>query len=772
MNAKHLVGMLVWVLVAAGVSVAQDYEGRNVDEVRFRGLERVSEQAVLSKMELKPGAPFSRGAVTRDIRRLYELNYFDTVNIGVTEEAGKLVLQVDVKEKRVVEEVRIIGNRKIKDRAIRAVLSMREGDSFLPESYDQERQAILNLYESKGFANTIVDAVAENIGASRVRLIYTITEGKKARIRSINIEGNQALSDRRLRKSMKTKKAWWFLGGKYEEEKFEADLETIVNEYGNIGRLEAQVTKTDLVYTPNGKGINVTIFVEEGPEYTMDSLEVAGNKVYDTDELMDQVKVKPGAIHNKGQVAKDIENLQKTYQDSGYVDAAVTPQVVLDRDRKVTRVTYRVEEGDLKYLHEIRVTGNSVTKDEIIRRQMLVIPGDRYDGEAVEKSRQRIQNTQFFDTVRVTLEDPSAGSVSKDLFTDLNVDVEEGKTGTFNFGGGYSTEDGVGVYTELRLNNFDIGNWPKFSGGGQQLRLRINTATRRDNYAISFTEPQFLGYPISFGVDAYRETYEVRGGANYTEDSTGGQLRLGKNLSPYVFTQVGFRAQNTDISDLPTFINREIKRQEGDSTTLSTTWRIERNTLDSRIDATSGAVHALTVEVAGFGGDHNFIKAEHDSTWYKSLGEKKKWVLSLRTREGVMTEYGDSDYVPLQDRFYAGGSNTVRGYRNRDIGPKVREYWFWGDTFSVGGNARLLGTVEAKYKITDILRVYAFMDAGGVWADTGEFDFGDMRYSAGVGLGFNVPMLGPIRVDYGYPLNPDDDQSSSGRLHLATGYKF
>ncbi|HPO31494.1 MAG TPA: BamA/TamA family outer membrane protein, partial [Candidatus Hydrogenedentes bacterium] len=369
------------------------------------------------------------------------------------------------------------------------------------------------------------------------------------------------------------------------------------------------------------------------------------------------------------------------------MDAAVTPQVVLDRDRKVTRVTYRVEEGDLKYLHEIRVTGNSVTKDEIIRRQMLVIPGDRYDGEAVEKSRQRIQNTQFFDTVRVTLEDPSAGSVSKDLFTDLNVDVEEGKTGTFNFGGGYSTEDGVGVYTELRLNNFDIGNWPKFSGGGQQLRLRINTATRRDNYAISFTEPQFLGYPISFGVDAYRETYEVRGGANYTEDSTGGQLRLGKNLSPYVFTQVGFRAQNTDISDLPTFINREIKRQEGDSTTLSTTWRIERNTLDSRIDATSGAVHALTVEVAGFGGDHNFIKAEHDSTWYKSLGEKKKWVLSLRTREGVMTEYGDSDYVPLQDRFYAGGSNTVRGYRNRDIGPKVREYWFWGDTFSVGGNA-------------------------------------------------------------------------------------
>ncbi|HPU96459.1 MAG TPA: POTRA domain-containing protein [Candidatus Hydrogenedentes bacterium] len=278
MNAKHLVFTLVWALIAAGMAAAQDYEGRNVDEVRFSGLERVSEQAVLARMELKPGAPFSRGAVTRDIRRLYELNYFDTVNIGVVEDAGKLVVLVEVKEKRVVEEVRIIGNRKIKDRAIRAVLSMREGDSFLPEAYDQERQAILDLYEGKGFANTIVDAVAENIGVSRVRLIYTITEGKKARIRSIKIEGNEAISDRRLRKSMKTKKAWWFLGGKYEEDKFEADLETIVNEYGNIGRLEAQVTKTDLVYTPNGKGINVTIYVEEGPEYSMESLDVAGTK--------------------------------------------------------------------------------------------------------------------------------------------------------------------------------------------------------------------------------------------------------------------------------------------------------------------------------------------------------------------------------------------------------------------------------------------------------------------------------------------------------------
>ena len=175
--------------------------------------------------------------------------------------------------------------------------------------------------------------------------------------------------------------------------------------------------------------------------------------------------------------------------------------------------------------------------------------------------------------------------------------------------------------------------------------------------------------------------------------------------------------------------------------------------------------------MAGFGGDHEFVKLEHDSTWYRSVGSAEKVVLSLRQREGWMTEYGSSDYVPLQDRFYAGGTTTVRGYRNRDIGPKVREYRYWGDTFAVGGNVRLLTNLELKYKITEILRVYTFADAGGVWDDS-NIDLGDFRYSVGVGLGFNVPMLGPIRVDYGFPLNPDEDQSSSGRLHLATGFRF
>lgn len=770
MKTTHI-GLAIALCCAALGAAAQDFAGKTVGEIRFDGLERVSEQVVRDKLESKVDAPFNQAAVSRDVRRLYELGFFNTVNAGVAEAAGKAVLTFTVQEKRVIEEVRIIGNKKIKDRAIRGALKMREGSSFVPESYEDERKAILGLYEGKGYANTTVDAVAENIGPSRVRLVYTISEGRKARIHSITFEGNEALTDHRLRKIMKTKKAWWFLGGKYEEAKFEADLAGIVDEYGNRGRLEAQVPKTDLVYTDNGRGIDVTVYVEEGPEYKMDTLDVANNTVFDDDEMMKLAKVKPGDVHNKGQVAKDVQALQKDYQSSGYVDAVVTPQVTLNRDTKTTRVVYNLSEGDLKYIREIRITGNNVTKDEIVRRQMLLIPGERYDGAAVEESKQRLESTRFFDSVRVTLDDPM-GKEADSLFSDMLVDVDEGKTGTFNFGGGFSTEDGVGGFGELRLTNFDITNWPTFSGGGQQLRLRLNASQRRNQYSISFTEPEFLGYPVMMGVDLFNESYHVRGGQDYNENTKGGQLRFGKNLSPYVQTSLGLLYEDVEISGLPWYSNREIREQEGSSTTIALRPQIERNTLDNKYDATKGSWHILALELAGLGGDNHFVKLEQDSTWYFPIQDGQKWVLSLRARNGIMGAYDGTDKVPLQDRFYAGGTNTVRGYENRGIGPKVPRYLFWGDDFAIGGNMRMIYNFEAKYKITKDLRVYGFVDAGSVWEDVGDFDPSDFRYSAGVGLGFNVPMLGPIRVDYGFPLNPDDSQSSSGRLHLATGYKF
>lgn len=739
-----------------------------ITAVNIQGLERVSEQVVRAKLEVQPGQPYQPRAVARDIRRLYELGHFANIKVDAQPDGEGVALTYQLEEKRAIDEVRIIGNKKLSERRIRGVLSWREGDTFVADGYEQEREAILDLYASKGFANATVDIVAEKVGPSRVRVTYNINEGRKARIRSISFVGNDVLATRRLHKIMKTRKAFWFVGGRFNEDKFEQDLQSILTAYGDRGRLEAAIPRTEITYSDNGKGMHITVYLSEGPEYTVETLQIAENVVYDEDEIRGIIEVEEGDVHNKSQVAADAELVAKGYQDSGYVNAQVTPQVTLDRERKTTHVVHQVSEGDLKYIREIRITGNEVTKDEVVRRQMLLAPGDRFDGSAVKLSQRRLDNTRYFETTRITLSDV----LEDDMWTNLLVDVEEGDTGTFNFGAGYSTEDKFGGFAELRLTNVDITNWPKFSGGGQQLSMRLNTGDRRDTYSLSFTDPEIWGYPLSFGFDVYDDSYRYSG-TSYREDQAGGQLRFGKVLSPFVTTRWSFRYQDTEISDVPFefLINPELREISQDSTTISTSWSIERNTIDNVRDAASGASHIFTIELAGLGGDNEFVKLDHDSTWYWPLSEEQKWILSLRSRHGWVTPYGGSDYVPLQDRYFAGGSTTVRGFDNRDIGPRTHGFLWWGDEYAIGGELRVLNSVEVKYKLSDLLRLYAFVDSGGVWSEAGDLSFGDVKYSVGLGIGVDVPRLGPFRLDYGVPVNPDEHQGS-GRLHLTTGFRF
>lgn len=769
MKAFQICVVILVAVVGASTAGAQEAKDRTVKSIAIKGLKGVSEQIVRSQLEVQVGQPYNPSAVARDIRRLHSLGHFDTIKVDATPEADGIGLTYIVEEKRIIDSIKIIGNDKIRASKIRGVLSWKEGDSFAADAYDEERKAILKLYEEKGFANTSVDINVEEVGPSRVRVTYSISEAKKARIRSIAFEGNQALSAHKLRKTMKTKRAHWFLGGKYKEDKFETDLKSIIEAYGNLGRLEAAIANTNIAYSNNGKKMDITIAISEGPEYKVETVQTANNQVFDDDEIMNIVKVHAGDVHNKGQVAKDAELVTKGYQDSGYVNAEVTPQVTLDREKKTTHVVHNVKEAALKYVKEIDVTGNAVTKDEVIRRELLISPGERFDGSAVKLSRQRLENTRYFDAVRLTLHDVE----DDDLYTNIMLDVDEGKTGNFNFGAGYSTEEHVGAFAELRLNNFDITNWPSFSGGGQIFSTRLNIGSVRSQFNISFTEPELAGYPVAFGFDVFDESYKYTESEHYREETRGGQIRFGKTLSPYVTVRTALRYEDVDYSDLQARwqYTPEWNRELRPSTTISNRWSIERNTLDNYRDPSSGSRHELVGTLAGLGGDNDFIKLEQDSTWYKALDEDKKWILSFRTRQGWAQEYGSSEFVPIADRFFAGGTATVRGYKNRSIGPRVQRFWYSDEKESAGGNLRLVNNLEMKYKITQTLRLYAFVDSGGVWEDAGHIDLGDIRYSTGLGFGVDIPRMGPIRVDYGIPINPDKYQGS-GRLHLMTGFRF
>ena len=772
---KTAAGIFVatWLMVIAAAS-ADDYTGQIIQDVRIEGLELVGEKLVRSQIEVKPGQEYASHAIARDIRRLYELGHFSNVEADIASSPAGLVLTYRVKEKQFIDEIAIIGNKKVKDRHIRAVLSWREGDSFVPEAYDDEREEILRLYRSKGFPNASVEIIVEELGRSRVRITYQIDEGRKARIKDISFTGNEALSQRKLRKLMQTKRSKWFLGGKYDEDVFAADLDALVDEYWNHGRLEAQVQGTDFDYAEKGKGVRIAIHLSEGPEYSVESLETANDDeylVFDEDEILRTLKVQAGDIHNQDQIEKDAQQIQQGHETSGYVNSHVVPQVTLDREKKTTHLVYRIHEGDLKYIKEIKITGNSVTRDEVIRREALAIPGERFDGGLLKASQRRMENTEYFDQVRFTLEELE----DTDEFANLLIDVDEGRTGNFNFGAGYSTEDKFGGFAELKLNNFDITNWPKFSGAGQQFRLKLHLGDRRTEYNLSFTDPEIAGWPLAFGFDLFDDSYDYSGGSNYSEEKTGAQIRFGKMLSPYVTLRTAILYTDTRITGVPfwtwIFYPEYYGDQQEGSTTISSIWGISRNTLDSNRDPSRGSKHDVQLQLAGLGGDNHFYKLEHDSTWYWALGEEEKWVLSYRTREGWANEYGSSDFVPIQDRLFAGGTSTVRGYDSRDIGPKAAGLFGLGEKQAIGGELRIVENLELKYKLTKQLRFYTFLDAGGVWETTSDFGLGDIKYGAGVGFGVDIPHMGPVRVDYGIPLNPDSDQGS-GRLHLQTGFRF
>jgi len=769
-NIRYMyMGCFFVIILFCGNVMAQleEYAGKEVVSVQVKGLEKINEQVVLGQVETKTGQNLNPRSIARDLKRIYGLGYFVKVDAEVTPEGNGVKVVFVVEEERRIADVKIIGCKKIKPRAIEPTLKQKRGASFIPELCEEDRKSIINMYQGKGYANTKVDIITEKIDPGLVRIIYSIDEGKKARIKEIEIEGNSALSDRQIKKAMKTRPAWWFLGGKYDETKFENDLDNVVNKYGDNGYLDAKVTHTDVLYTDGGKKLKIKLFVEEGEQYKVKSIQYANNSVFDNDEFEKEIKVKPEDIHNKGQVAKDAQKLEIKYRDSGYVDATVTPQVSKDEQNKTTNIAYNISEGELKYIKQIDVTGNDVTQDNVIRSQMLIKPGERYDGSSIESSKLRLENTDYFDKVRITLTDDDVDP----RYSNLLVDVEEGKTNTFLFGAGYSTDEGIGGFAQLRLRNFDITNWPHFSGGGQQFSARVHLGDRRDRYNVSFTDPEIFGYPISLGVDLYNESYWVRGGADYRENQAGGQIRFGKALSLYNTARLSFRVEDVDVSDLPWFVNREIRRQTENSTTVSTVLSLERNTLDRPRDPSRGINAILSSELAGLGGDNNFVKLQFDLSWFKALDKNQKWVFMLRTREGWMTEYGDSDYIPLIYRFYAGGTTTVRGYDYRDIGPKIREYGWFGDWIAEGGKLRLVNNLELKYKLTNMVRIYSFVDMGGVWKDEDDLDLSDLRYSAGLGLGAEIPKFGPIRIDYGIPLNPDEDQGS-GKLHLTTGLQF
>ncbi len=476
--------------------------------------------------------------------------------------------------------------------------------------------------------------------------------------------------------------------------------------------------------------------------------------MFDKKKLNSLLEYREGDPYSLERWEKSISSIYRLYADSGYINPEIQPIPHIDGQK--INFSIMINPREKVYVNEINIRGNTITKDKVIRREMTIRPGDVFSGERIRKSFNNIYDLQFFDEINIS---PVPSESEK--FVDLEVSVKEReKTGLFTFGAGYSSLEKAIGFVSIEQRNFDISNPPSFRGAGQDLKLEATIGGITKHFIFSFTEPYLFDRPISFGPDIFITEMSWD---EYTEKHSGFDLRFGRRWEKF---SIGFKLM-TDQIKLSDIKIPEFQNQVGSNRINSITTTFSYETLDRRIMPKNGNLAGLSFEYAGsvLGSDIEYWKATIKNDYYKSFG---KWVFHSKTYAGKIDSFGSTTDVPLYERFFAGGIGTVRGYKERNLGPRSID-----EKYYIGGRAIFAQNLELMYPLSgdnEILWGVVFFDAGNVWEK--DFDFGDLKQSAGIGLRIKVPVMPvPIQIDYGWALNPETYQGN-GQLHLGFTFGF
>lgn len=734
------------------------------------GPESVSESLVRANIRVKEGDPYNRIAVDDDVRNLYATGYFYNIRITDERTPDGVVVTYILQPKPRLTDIRFAGNKKLRNSKLRKLVKSKVGEPMDERKLFTDAQEIKKSYQKSGYSQTDVRYVpAIDERTSRATVTFEITETPKVKIRDVEFVGAKAFSQRKLRKTIKTRRRWmfsWLTGsGVLKDEQLQEDREKLAEFYRNAGYIDFELRDIKYIYdTPNR--LRLQFVIHEGSQYRVGAVNFKGVTLFPTNEIHQKLKMDAGEIFTPRGLSRDVEIINDIYGTKGYIDVAVAARRKPNVQTGTMDLLYEIDEGNKSYIEKIEIKGNTKTKDRVIRRELSVSPGEVFDMVRVKRSRQRLEGLQYFDRVDTHAE-PTDVPDRKNLV----VAVSERNTGNIALGAGFSSVDSILGFVELTQGNFDLFNPPYFMGGGQKMRLRAQVGAERQDYELTFIEPWFLGRKLALSVDLYhRELRYVSRHDFYDERRTGARFGLTRALgSEFLIGGVSYTIENIGIFDVPTNAPPAIQDEEGDRLVSKVGLSLAFDTSNSVLLPDRGQRTEARAELAGgpFGGDTDFYKLELTSHWF-FRGFYEGHVLEVAAGVGTVKEYGDSDNVPLFDRWFLGGINSLRGYRYRDVGPKQ-------DGEPIGGKTYWLGSLEYSVPIIERLRFAVFYDIGMVYEDAFSFkengDTGFYNDNWGVGVRLNIPHLGPLRLDYGIPIKSDEDNESSGRFQFSVGYK-
>jgi outer membrane protein insertion porin family len=737
---------------------------RQID-IQYAGPATLSKEKILANMRTAVGKPYSEQGIEDDIRSLYATGSVTNVRIFGEPVADGVRVVVVIQSKANVAEVDIVGATSISTKKLKKDISTKPGQTLNEANLEQDRQKILDEYANKGFSQTDVKYhtdVNDQTGAAIVT--FTITEGNRTVVKRVEFQGNYAFSSKVLKKVVKTQPSnilsFLTKAGRVSSDQLDSDVSALRDYYQNHGYEDVVVNEPDIQPTSNGK-VAVVFTITEGPQYSVGTVTVTGAQVFTTAQVQGILKTTQGGTFSPQDLRDDTKAIGDLYGQRGYIDMTADAQTTTAGEH-VINVTYSITEGTQSYIQDINIQGNTRTRDKVIRRELAVSPGEVYDTQLIDVSKQRLENLGYFNKDNGVQIYPSDTDVPGRK--DVNVQVQEARTGSFNFGAGFSSIDSLLGFVEVQQTNFDLLNWPSFTGGGERFQARFQLGTQRTDADVSLTEPYFLDYQLSVGDEAFYSTADYVSDV-YEQKDYGDEIDIRKPLGAFTSVRLSYRLEDIKIYDISSDVSQDILRDAGNHTKSTITAGYTYDTRDSVYLTRKGERVDFSAFVSGgpLGGNVNDWGFDLNGAKYFSL--PGDGILLLNGEWSEVENFDNSDHVPLFDRLYLGGPNSLRGFRFRAMAP----YDDKGQP--IGGDSLARITAEYTFPIMDRIRGATFYDTG--FVNRGAYDMSLDQLASDVGLGLRLDLpIGPVRLDYGVPIQNPHHSSSTGQFNFSIGYQF
>jgi outer membrane protein insertion porin family len=770
-SRRSLIGAAVLALCAGHAAAVAPFV---VKDIRVEGIQRTEAGTVFSYLPVRVGETFDDDKGTAAIKALYATGFFKDVRLE--EENGVLVVLVE--ERPAISSVDFTGTKEFeKDMLVKALKEIGVGETkiFDKALVDRAEQELKRQYLSHGLYGVKITTTVTPIERNRVTIMFNVDEGDVAKIKGINIVGNKAFTDKQLRENLQLNTSGWFTwyskADQYSKQKLTGDLESIKSWYANHGYLEATVESTQVAITPDKKEIYLTINITEGEKYTISGVKMEGETFGREEELKQLILLRAGQTYSGELLEASNKRISERLASFGYAFANVTANPDINRDKHEVAFTFLVDPGKRAYVRHMTISGNTITRDEVIRREFRQFESSWYDPTRVKTSRDRVDRLGYFKDV--TVETPESQGTTDQV--DVNIAVVERPTGNFMIGGAFSQAEKFTFTASVTQANF--------AGSGNTVGIELNTSKYNRTISFAQTNPYFTDEGVSRAFQLYLRTSRppALNIGSYTVRQMGGNMTFGVPFSDSdtVYFGAGLERTKLETDDSsPTLYKEFVKQNASDALTkqtgvgtattdaipLTVAWG--RDTRDSAITPTRGRYQRANLEVDLIG-DAKYYRAIYEHQWYRPL---TRWMtLALKGELDIGGGLQGHAY-PVFKNFYGGGIGSVRGYESSSLG-LVDPYTL----DALGGARRVIGNAELQFPFPGSgsdrsLRWFTFADTGQVFQEGQRFRVDQLRYSAGVGLSWISP-VGPLKLSYAKPLNAKPgDRLERFQFQMGTGF--